>query len=200
MNDLDYGVMGTFLIPNSNYYVTGGKDGNIYLLDKDNMGGFSMTSNLVKQTVPINASMHCQPAYYNGGSKEFIYIWSENDQLRALPFDRGTNTFSGNQVISTDPGPSGDCGADLAVSSNGTVSGTGILWATYASNGNAGNTVSPGILRAFDANDITRELWNSKQNPGDYYGAYAKFSTPTIANGHVYIPTFSDQVVVYGLK
>ncbi len=200
MNDLDYGVMGTFLIPNSNYYVTGGKDGNIYLLDKDNMGGFSMTGNLVKQTVPINASMHCQPAYYNGGSKEFVYIWSENDQLRAIPFDRGTNTFSGSQVVSTDPGPSGGCGADLAVSSNATTSGTGILWATYAASGNAGGTVSPGILRAFDASDITRELWNSKQNPDDYYGAYAKFSTPTIANGHVYVPTFSNQVVVYGLK
>ena len=200
MNDLDYGVMGTFLIPNSNYYFTGCKDGNIYLLDKDNMGGYSSGSNLVQQTVSINASMHCQPAYYLGTSNEFVYVWSENDQLRALSFNRGSNSFASNQVVSTINGPTGGCGADLAVSSNGTNSGTGILWATYASSGDAGNTVSPGILRAFDANDITKELWNSDQVNTDYMGAYAKFSSPTIANGHVYVPTFSNQVVVYGLK
>lgn len=200
MNDLDYGVMGTFLIPNSNYYVSGCKDGNIYLLDKNNLGGYSSASNQVQQTVSINASMHCQPAYYKGASNEYVYIWSENDQLRALSFNRSSNTFESNQIVSTLNGPTGDCGADLAVSSNGTASGTGILWATYASSGDAGNTVSPGILRAFDANDITKELWNSDQAPNDYMGAYAKFSTPTIANGHVYVPTFSNQVVVYGLK
>ena len=199
-DDLDYGVMGTFLIPNSNYYFTGCKDGNIYLLDKDNMGGYSSGSNLVQQTVSINASMHCQPAYYLGSSSEFVYVWSENDQLRALSFNRGSNTFASNQVVSAINGPTGGCGADLAVSSNGTNSGTGILWATYANIGDAGHTVSPGILRAFDANDITKELWNSDKVNTDYMGAYAKFSSPTIANGHVYVPTFSNQVVVYGLK
>jgi outer membrane protein assembly factor BamB len=129
-----------------------------------------------------------------------VYVWSENDQLRALSFNRGSNTFSSNQVVSAINGPTGDCGADLAVSSNGAAKGTGILWATYASSGDAGNTVSPGILRAFDANDITKELWNSDQVNTDYMGAYAKFSSPAIANGHVYVPTFSNQVVVYGLK
>jgi hypothetical protein len=56
-------------------------------------------------------------------------------------------------------------------------------------------------LRAFDANDVTRELWNNHQNPSrDAAGSYAKFSPPTIANGHVYLPTFSNKVVVYGLQ
>jgi len=49
--------------------------------------------------------------------------------------------------------------------------------------------------------DVTRELWNSQQNPArDGAGTYAKFSAPTIANGHVYLPTFSNKVVVYGLQ
>lgn len=200
INDQDYGVMGTFLIPNSSYYFTGCKDGNIYLLNKDNMGGYSSSSNQVQQTIPINTSMHCQPSYYKGSSKEFVYIWSENDQLRALSFNRGSNTFDNNEIVSTDNGPIGGCGADLSVSSNGSIVGTGILWATYALAGNAANAVSPGILSAFDANDITKEIWNSKQNSNDYMGNYAKFSSPTIANGHVYVPTFSNQVVVYGLK
>ncbi|MGZ3820209.1 MAG: hypothetical protein ACXVB6_06435, partial [Mucilaginibacter sp.] len=59
---------------------------------------------------------------------------------------------------------------------------------------------SPGILRAFDASDITKELWNNNQNSADNAGYYAKFSPPTIANGHVYLATFSNKVVVYGAK
>ncbi|HVV56355.1 MAG TPA: hypothetical protein VHC47_13565 [Mucilaginibacter sp.] len=197
-NDLDYGVMGTFLIPNSNYYVTGCKDGNVYLLDKDNMGAYSSSSNQVLQTIPLNVSMHCQPAYFKGSSGEFVYIWSENDRLRAFPFNNGK--FAQNPVVSTDNGPGGDCGAELAVSSNGSTSGSGILWASYAVTGDAGNTVSPGILRAFDASDVTKELWNSTQTVGDSPGSYAKYCSPTIANGKVYLGTFSNKVVVYGLK
>ncbi len=199
-SDLDYGVMGTFLIPNSSYYFTGAKDGNLYLLNKDNMGGYSASSNQVQQTIPINASLHSQPSYYRGSTKEFVYVWSENDQLRALLFDRTTNTFSNNQIVSTDNGPTGGSGADLSVSSYGTVDGSGILWAAYALNGDAGQGVFPGVLRAFDANDITKELWNSTINGSDAVGNFSKFSSPTIANGHVYLATFSNQVDAFGLK
>jgi len=198
VNDLDYGVMGTLLIPNSNYYLTGCKDGNLYLLNKDNMGAYSSSYDHVQQTVPLNVSLHCQPAYYKGSTGEFVYVWSENDQLRALPYSNGA--FSSSQKVSTVNGPTGGCGADLSVSSNGSTSGTGILWAAYAQSGDAGNTVSVGILRAFDASDITKELWNSNQTPGDAPGFYAKFCSPTIANGHVYLATFSNEIAVYGLK
>lgn len=203
-NDLDYGSMGALLIPGSIYYVTGAKDGNIYVLNKDNMGGYNPTSNQVQQTINLssNSNMHCQAAYYKGASTEFFYIWPENDQLRAYPFTRGSGTFNtGGQLISNVSGPTGQNGAVISVSSNGSADGTGIVWASYASSGDAEHTVSPGILRAFDARDVTKELWNSSQNgTADQPGSYAKFSSPTIANGHVYLPTFSNQVVVYGLK
>lgn len=201
-NDLDYGGMGAFLIPNTALYLTGGKDGNLYLLNKDDMGGYLPSSNQVQQVVPTsaNANMHGQAAYYKGSSQEFVYVWSENDPLRAIPFDRSTNLLGAqNQVVSFISGPTGQSGAVLSVSSNGSQDGTGILWASYAYSGDAEHTVSPGILRAFDANDITRELWNNQQTPGDVRGSYAKFAAPTIANGHVYLPTFSNRVVVYGL-
>lgn len=201
--DLDYGSMGAFLIPNSNYYFTGAKDGNIYLLDKDNMGGFAISGNNVQQNITLNknANLHCQPSYYKGATNEFVFLWSENDKLRAFPFNRSTNLLNISDVL-TSPvsGPTGESGALLSVSSNGTKDGTGILWASYASNGDANQAVRPGILRAFDANDITKELWNNDQNTNDHSGNYAKFSSPTIANGHVYLATFSNQVVVYGLK
>src|SRR5436189_646908 len=203
-NDLDYGGMGGFLIPNSGYYLTGAKDGTLYLLNKDDMGGYLPSSNQVQQVVPLGASanVHCQTAYYKGSSKEFIYIWSENDPLRAIPFDRGSNLLDPqSQVVFSGVGPTGQSGAVLSVSSNGSKDGTGILWASYAFSGDAEHNVSPGILRAFDANDVTKELWNNRQNVSrDGGGNYAKFSSPTIANGHVYLPTFSNRVVVYGLR
>ncbi|HLZ15833.1 MAG TPA: hypothetical protein VKQ08_02290, partial [Cyclobacteriaceae bacterium] len=74
------------------------------------------------------------------------------------------------------------------------------VWASYAQSGDAGHAVCPGILRAFDAHNISTQLWNSDQNGGDEPGYFAKFSAPTIANGHVYLATFSGQVIVYGLK
>ena len=202
--DLDYGSMGAFLIPNSSYYVTGAKDGTIYLVNKDDMGGYHASGDQVQQAIALSpsANMHCQPAYYKGATKELVYIWSENDFLRAIPFDRTSNRLNdGGATVSIVNGPTGQSGAVLSVSSNGTNDGTGILWASYPLTGDAESDVSPGILRAFDANDITKELWNNRQNfTRDGAGNYAKFASPTIANGHVYLPTFSRQVVVYGLQ
>ena len=202
--DLDYGTMGSLLIPSSNYFLTGGKDGSLYLLDKDNMGGFAPASNLIQQVVPLNpnANMHAQAAYYRGSTTQFIYVWSENDPLRAIPFDPGPNLLDRSREIDySGSGPTGQSGAVLSVSSNGSTDGTGILWASHAFTGDAESFVSPGILHAFDANDVSKELWNNHQNfSRDGAGMYAKFSAPTIANGHVYLPTFSNKVAVYGLR
>jgi hypothetical protein len=203
--DLDYGTMGAFLIPNSNYFLTGGKNGSLYLLNKDAMGGWTASADQVQQVVPLGASanMHCQPAYYGGSATEFVYVWSENDYLRAIPFERGGNQLNRGGEIDFQGvgGPGGQSGAVLSVSSNGMTAGTGILWASYATAGDAESFVLPGILRAFDASDVTRELWNNRMNaPRDSAGTYAKFAPPTVANGHVYLPTFSNKVVVYGLR
>ncbi len=202
-NDLDYGSVGGLLIPNASYYLTGGKDGNLYLLNKDDMGGYSASGDQVQQILQLTSSeMHCQLAYYKGSATEFIYVWPENNPLRAIPFDRGSNLLDRQAERSfTAGGPTGHSGAMLTVSSDGSKDGTAILWASYAVAGDAEHEVSLGILRAFDANDITREIWSTQQNVDrDGPGMYAKFASPTVANGHVYLPTFSNQVVVYGLR
>jgi len=201
--DIDYGAMGGFLIPNSLYFLTGGKDGNLYLLNKDAMGGYSPSANQVQQVVALgsSANMHCQAAYYKGSAKEFVYVWPENHPLRAIPFNSGSGLMDPSGQILAGGGPTGQSGAVLSVSSNGSTAGTGIVWASYAFSGDAEHTTSPGILRAFDANDVSQELWNNRQNVArDGAGNYAKFSSPTIANGHVYLPTFSNRIVVYGLR
>ena len=90
-------------------------------------------------------------------------------------------------------------GAMLSVSANGRAAGTGIIWASHSFSGNANQQVRPGILRAFDAETLA-ELWNSQQDPArDDCGKFAKFSYPTVANGKVYLASFSHQLCVYGL-
>lgn len=205
-NDLDYGGLGAFLIPNSNTFFTGCKDGNFYVLNKDNMGGYTAGVNQIQQTITINnvdANMHCQPSYFKSASKEYVYVWPENEPLHAIPFNSGTGLFDmSNQMLYNVNGPVGQNGGVISVSSNGNIDTTGIVWIAHAVPPfDAEHGVQPGILRAFSAIDISKELWNNQQNATlDGAGKYAKFSSPTIANGHVYLPTFSNQVVVYGLK
>jgi hypothetical protein len=96
--------------------------------------------------------------------------------------------------------PRGMPGGVLSLSANGTAAGSGIVWATAPYSADAHLQTVAGIFRAFDASDLSIELWNSKQNAArDDAGDFAKFTPPTIANGKVYLATFSNQLVVYGL-
>ncbi|QEC67241.1 T9SS type A sorting domain-containing protein [Panacibacter ginsenosidivorans] len=200
--DLDFGVTQMMLIPNTNRVMVGVKDGKLYLLNRDNMGGYNSTTDNILQTIDLggNAFLRSSMSYYKGAQKEFVYSWSENSLLRAFPYSRTTNLFDlPNTVSSGIQGPTGNNGALLSVSSNGAVDSTAILWASHAANGDANQSVRPGILRAIDATDVTKELWNSSTYPEDVPGNYAKFNCPTVANGKVYLGTFSNQLVVYGL-
>lgn len=199
--DLDFGVTQVLLIPSTPVAITGSKDGNIYVMNSNNLGGYNATANNVLQTINLGSgkTLRSSFSYFKGTTKEWLYTWSENAALKAFPFLRNSSTFDqANVVIGTAQGPTGSNGTLLSVSSNGSKDGTGILWAAHAFTGDANQSVRPGILRAFDANDVTKELWNSNQKAGDNIGNYAKFVCPTIANGKVYIATFSNQLLVYG--
>jgi hypothetical protein len=88
----------------------------------------------------------------------------------------------------------------LSVSANGTNAGSGILWASHQFTGDANQQVRPGILHAYNAQNVSVELWNSEQNSArDSVGNFAKFCPPTVANGKVYLATFSNRLNVYGL-
>jgi hypothetical protein len=91
-------------------------------------------------------------------------------------------------------------GGMLSLSANGNTAGSGILWASHPYKASAIHATVEGILRAYDASDLTRELWNSKQNESrDDIGNFAKFCPPTIANGKVYMASFSGHLAIYGL-
>ena len=151
--DLDFGVTQIMLIPNTNRAFVGVKDGHLYLLNRDNMGGYSSTTNNVIQTIDLgsNSFLRSSMSYFKG-SKEYVYSWSENSLLRAYPYNRTTNQFDlNNTIVSGLQGPTGNNGAVLSVSSNKSIDSTGILWASYAATGDANQSVRPGILRAIDA-------------------------------------------------
>jgi hypothetical protein len=164
------------------------------------MGGLGASNNNM-QTLQIGGSLHASFGYYKGATVEFIYVWSENQQLAAIPFNRSTGLLDVPVLNTQLQGPVGDNGGFLSVSSNGPNDASGILWISHAvSPCDAGGQSCPGILRAVSASDITNELWNSNQVSSDAVGNYAKFSCPTIANGKVYLATFSNKLMVYGLN
>ena len=86
----------------------------------------------------------------------------------------------------------------MTITANGAKAGTGILWMTT---GDHDSKDIPGTLYAFDALDLTNVLWYSDiDKERDNLGKFAKFVSPTVVNGRVYVPSFSKQLVVYGLR
>ena len=207
--DIDLGSSGVLLIPNTSLALSGGKQGVLYLVNRDSMGGLSFSSfdtNAVQYftnniSPTVTHEILGAPVWWDGASGSYAYIWiSESDYLRQYKFNSATGKFLLPGARSQTAAPAGTPGGILAVSANGTNAGSGIVWASHQLNGDANHTVRPGILRAFNAQNITNELWNSQQLTNrDAVGNFAKFVPPTVANGKVYLATFSSRLNVYGL-
>lgn len=208
--DLDYGVDGVLLIPNTTLSLSGSKESFLYLINNNKMGGITTDNSNVIQMLDVNAGgdffanhLHGSPVYFKAGNgQEYVYAWAEGGLLKQFPFDRAAGKFDTlNKKMGVTSLPYGMPGAMLAVSSNGGQNGTGILWASHPLQGNANEGNVPGILQAFAADDVTHELWNSNWNgKRDKVGTFGKFVCPTIANGKVYLATFSNYLAVYGLN
>lgn len=201
-SDLDLGVSQVMVIPETNLAMECVKDGNIYVMDRSDLGSYHDTGNNVVQTISLgrNASLRSSLTWYGGHEKGYAYSWSGNSVLNEYPFNYSNQRFDlDNTVSSGVQGPSGSVGAFMAVSSNGSVDSTAILWTSYPATGDANTSVRPGILRAFDATNINNELWNSSIYNEDEPASFAKFVCPTICNGKVYLATFNNALEVYGL-
>jgi len=203
-SDLDLGTAGLLLIPGTTLGISGGKNGTMYLVDRDNMGGLSSgnaDTNIVQSFTPNNNSeIHGGPVWWTGPNGSFMYLWPDSgDRLRQYQFTGGLfNTTPFAQGAA--PGGSGSPGGILAVSANSTNAGSGIVWASVNTSSDANHTVVPGTLHAYNAQNVSSELWNSDQiSARDSLGNLAKFVAPTVANGKVYMSTFSRRVNVYGL-
>jgi hypothetical protein len=166
--------------------VGAGKDGHVYIADRDNMGKFNpdSNSNLYQDLQPLSRPEFGTPAFFNGR----LYFGAATGNLRAFTFtDALLNGTADSISATTFPYP----GTTPSISASGTANG--IVWA--AENG------TNAILHAYDATNLTREFYNSNQAPNgrDNFGAGNKFFVPTVANGKVYVGTSSGRVGAFGL-
>ncbi|MGA8432801.1 MAG: PQQ-binding-like beta-propeller repeat protein [Candidatus Sulfotelmatobacter sp.] len=190
--DVDLGSGGVLLLPNLQdgsgttwqLAAGAGKDGNLYLVNRANLGKFNTSKNNIYQELAgsLLGGMWSSPAYFAGrlyygpvGSPIFAFQF-KNAKLLTKAVAQSANSFAFP-------------GATLAVSSNNGTNA--ILWATENTN--------PAVLHAYSPTTLT-ELYNTNQASGgrDNFGDGNKFITPTIANGKVYVGT-TNGVGVFGL-
>ena len=218
--DIDLGSSGPMLMPGTNELVGGGKDGKLWLLARDKLGalqehhwfhdGTNPPLQYFQAARPWRLSLlswfpflfnvgyhhnHGSPVYFDSARKgPTIYVWPEEDNVRAFHYQNGKfNTKALKGIM----GNKGMPGGFLSVSANGRENG--ILWGAIPYKDDAWVEIVRGTLRAFDAETLEL-LWSTDVNdPADNFD-FAKYVPPTVANGKVYLPTFSDRLNVYGLN
>ena len=208
--DNDFGSGGPTLLPGvTNRIVTGSKEGKVYLIKTDAMGhvssGDSATAQVfqaVDKTQRIGSGvtyhLHNASVAWQSPAGLNLYVWGENDLLRAYRFNTASGTFNtpafaaGSRLP-----PQGMPGGMMTLSSNGSSAGSAVLWATTPASGDANHSIVPGVLRAFNAETLAL-LWESTAAADDTL-TFGKFNSPIVANGRVYVPSFSNIVSAYGL-
>ena len=192
--DEDLGSGGALLLPDltdangklHHLAVGAGKDANIYVVDRDNMGKFSPSSNNIYQEIKgtLGGAVFSMPAYFN----QAVYYGAVGDSLKSFAISGARlATAPSSQTGNSFPYP----GATPSISANGRTNG--IVWA--AENG------SQAVLHAYDAGNLSHEFYNSNQAGGrDQFGAGNKFITPIIANGRVYVGTTNGVAAFGNLK
>jgi hypothetical protein len=167
--------------------VGAGKDRNVYLVNREDMGKFNPQGNQnIYQELPKalqGERFRGAPAYFNGR----LYFGSVNDSLRVFGFMDARLRAEPVSITAT---KFGYPGAMPSVSADGARNG--IVWAS--------ENDKQAVLHAYDANDMAHELYNSNEAPSgrDHFGAGNKFITPMIAHGRVYVGT-TDGVGVFGI-
>jgi hypothetical protein len=191
--DRDLGSGGALLLPDlkdaagavRHLVIGAGKDGNIYLVDRDSMGKFSAAANAIWQqlTGALPGGIWSTPAYFNGS----VYYGDANSTLKAFSV---ANAKLSSAPQSQSPTHFTFPGTAPSVSANG--SANGIVWAHENSN--------PAVLHAYDAANLATEIYNSNQAAGgrDQFGPGNKFITPTVADGKVFVGATAG-VAVFGL-
>jgi hypothetical protein len=197
--DLDFGTSACTLIDNTgathpHLLVTSDKSGVIYLLNRDALGGYrSNSNNDIQDFSNGNYNIHASFAFFNNR----LYLASDGGPLSAWSFNPKTGLFNTTPITAPDSsfGCSGcdGSGATPSISANGTADA--IVW--VLDNSNYGS--SPAVLHAFDQT-LATEFYNSTMaaNNRDQADVAVKFTTPTIANGLVYVGGDSS-VTAYGL-
>ena len=202
LQNIDMSAGGVTVIPDSQLMFSGGKEGVIFLLNRNDMGKLEGAADGPLQR--FQASNGCGrqdcaqtlgTAFWRRQNDGVLYVWDRRDVLRAYHFVNNRFVTTPAAVGAVKPGMTGGPG----VSANGSDVSSGIVWAVTTQSTRSGG-LAPGTLRAFRASDVSQEIYNSDMNNArDALGAFTKFAPPVVANGKVYVPTQSNAVSVYGL-
>ena len=192
--DLDLGSAGVILIPGTNQLLTAGKSGDMLLANTGSMGHIGPMNSSTVQSIMASPNGVFDFALWNKPDGPIAYVQTPWGPVQAYQIVAGRLN---PEFVSQSSLGSSSMFAGVAVSANSDRSGTAIVWQAIADENVRG---IPGSLHAFDATDLSRELWNSEMAPDrDTLGRFAKFVAPTVVNGRVYVPTFSNQLAIYGL-
>jgi hypothetical protein len=192
-NDADL-TGGLALITGTHRLISADKAGNLYLLDGDAMGQPGPLAPSTFQVVPASGGSIFNFAVWSRPDNSYVYAQGGGDVLRCFQV---TSAGLSSTPSSVAPASTRYSRNGMTVSANGYAKGTGILWEIT---GNPHDETVSGTLHAYDASDLTNEIWNSDMNSGDSMGPIMKFVSPTVANGRVYVPSFANSVVMYGLR
>jgi hypothetical protein len=199
--DLDLNSGGATLIPGTKLVVGGGKQGVLYSLNTEQMGHLG-DEQAVQHFQATGSHLHSVVFWNSAAKGPMIYMWGQQERLRAYRLQG--EKFDDKPAMSRMELNEGHPGAMLSLSANGNRDG--ILWASIHWTGDSMHESRPGILHAYNAADLSHELWNSHGNrKRDDCNNYSKMAPPTIANGKVYLASFgtenvgSGQMCVYGL-
>jgi len=207
--DTDLGSSGPILIPGTDLLLGGGKASIFYLMHTSSLGHEQSGNGQIVQSLANNGGeIKGGPVYWNrsGGVGPWMYVWSNGcDYLKAYHFN-GTRFDSSIVSESTIASPCGASGGVLTLSANGSTPGSGIVWSSMPLADDGDHGVHQGILRALNADDLSKELWNSRLNATrDDSGNWPKYSPPTVVGGRVYLASFPADGIsnaslnVYGL-
>ena len=201
-DDLDLGSSGVVVLPDQpgpypHLALTSGKNGHIYLLNRDTLGGYSAGLRGNPQAVQeVSGQLRQQmgtPAYWNGRLYFGAGISPHKDSIKAFALRNGTLSTT---PVSQTAAIYHLTRSTVSVSANG--SGNGIVWAVD-SDAYYDAHQGPAVLHAYDAKNLARELYNSNQRfARDNPGQASKFTVPTVADGKVFVGT-ANQLSVYGL-
>jgi hypothetical protein len=184
LQDLDIGSAGLMLLPDAvgsaahpHLLVAGSKAGVFWLLDRDNLGQFNAAGDtqIVQEISGAAGYMWVTPAYFNG----MIYYCAAGDYAKAFAISNGVlNTSPISQSAATVGYP----GSSLVVSANGVSNA--IVWGIDSS----ANQGGPAVLNAYNATNLSLELYTSSQYAArDNPGLAVKYTIPAVANGKVYV-------------
>lgn len=199
--DNDLNSSGATSIPGTHLVVGGGKEGVLYTLDTRKLGHLG-DEQAIQHFHATASHLHSLVYWESAKSGNLLYVWGQRD--RAKVYKLTGDKLSETPIMMRDVPNKGHPGAMLSLSANGNKDG--ILWAAIHATVDSWHESRPGVLHAYDADDIRRELWNSLELPTrDDCGEYSKMAPPTIANGKVYLASFgfentgTGQFCVYGL-